>query len=395
MQFKLIDLLLILFRNKKIFIVNFMLFSVVSAVISLVLPHWYTSTARLMPPETQSSGLFGLASMALDLPFDVPGIAGLTTGPADIYIAVLRSRNVRTRIIERFNLQDYFEADFLEDALGQLDSRTFFDKTEEGLIVISCWERTPEFAQKLTQAFLEELDRVNIEVRKTSATYTREFIEKRLKEAEADMAAAAQRMVDFQRKNGAFDIETQVKSQIELSAQLRAQMVSLEIQRDVLQTYLQESHQELKTVRLQVAEMRKHLERLQQGISPIENDLILAMQDVPELYKQFLFIQRDIEVQKVIYQLLMQQYEQARIQEKKDSPTIQVLDAPTLPQKRSSPKRTLIVVTSALASILLSFIIVWVREMLAWLAENDRQKYDDFMRAVKNLHRLRSTPGER
>ncbi len=390
MQFKFVDLLLILLKHKKTFLFNGLLFSIVAIIVSLLLPFWYTSTSRLMPPESQQNDLFSLASLVTNIPVELPGLGALGTGPSDLYLAIMRSRNVRVAVLEKLDLQKYFEADFLEDALQELDSRTHLDKTEENIIVVSCTERSPEFAQKLVNTFLTELDRVNREVRKTSATQSREFIEKRLTQADADLRAAADGVVEFQKKYGAFDIEQQVKTQIETIAQLRAEAVLLEIERETLESYVTESHSQLKQMQIKSREMLERINDLQKGVSPIENDLLLALNDVPELGKEYLFLQRDVEVQRVIYQLLMQQFEQSKIQEAKDSPTIQILDEPTLAQKRSSPKRGLIVVTSALASIILSFIIVWWKEIMIDLRATNESKHAKLRSELKSIHRLKS-----
>ena len=388
MYLKLVDLVLILLRHRKIFIVNFLLFSVVSAVISLLLPFWYTSTARLLPPESKSPDLLGLASAMLDLPFEIPNVGGLMATPSDLYIAIMRSRNVRENVLRKLNLQSYFEADYIEDALEMLDSRTLLDKTEENIIVVQCTERSPELAQKMVAAYLEELDRVNREVRRTSASYTREFIEKRLMQAEADLKEAANRLARFQSRYGAIDIEAQVKSQIEAAADLRAQLILLEVKKEVLGKYVSANHDELKNLKFQIDEMEKQIKDLQNGISPIEDDLVLSFRAVPELAKEFLFLKKDVEVQKAIYQLLMQQYEQAKIQEAKDSPTIQILDAPTLPQKRSKPKRSIIVIVSAMVSVIFSFIVVWIKIVLEHLAANDPEKYNDLVSSLKSFYKL-------
>jgi len=47
---------------------------------------------------------------------------------------------------------------------------------------------------------------------------------------------------------------------------------------------------------------------------------------------------RDVKVQETIYSLLASQYEQARIEEARDTPTVQILDYATPPEKKYKPK---------------------------------------------------------
>jgi len=138
-----------------------------------------------------------------------------------------------------------------------------------------------------------------------------------------------------------------------------------------------------------VAEMQAQLQKLSAGAEQADHDLILAVNDIPELGKKYLFLQRDIEVQKTIYQLLMQQYEQAKIQEAKDSPTIQVLDPPSLAQKRTKPKRAIIVITSAIVSFFLSLLIMWIKEFPQNLQKTDPEKYDTLIQSFRRIHKFK------
>ena len=66
-----------------------------------------------------------------------------------------------------------------------------------------------------------------------------------------------------------------------------------------------------------------------------------------------------------MYGLLAQQYESAKIDEAKDSAIIQVMDKAIEPDRKSKPKRTLIVVLSTLVAGLLSVLSAFVLEAVA------------------------------
>ena len=59
--------------------------------------------------------------------------------------------------------------------------------------------------------------------------------------------------------------------------------------------------------------------------------------------------------------MLTQQYEMARVQEVKDSPTIQILDYGKVPEKRSKPKRKRIVFLSVFSAMaLVVFLVIFL-----------------------------------
>jgi len=93
-----------------------------------------------------------------------------------------------------------------------------------------------------------------------------------------------------------------------------------------------------------------------------ENRLFPKFSSAPELEQQLSVLMRDVEIQRSVYAVLSEQHEQAKIQEMKDTPTLQVLDWARPPLVYSRPKRVTIVLTSAALAFLLSSIWVFYRE---------------------------------
>jgi hypothetical protein len=67
-------------------------------------------------------------------------------------------------------------------------------------------------------------------------------------------------------------------------------------------------------------------------------------------------------VQEVVFETLTKEYEMAKVQEVKEIPTVRLLDAPDIPEKKSFPPRVLIVFLGV------SFAVVAVA---MWVAGND------------------------
>src|SRR5258706_5310329 len=99
-----------------------------------LVPSRYQSTARLMPPDTQASGLAMLASMASGASGATGGAGGgvgmnlsellggkNTTG---LLIGVLKSRTVQDRLVDVFDLRRVYFVSKWEDARGLLAERT-------------------------------------------------------------------------------------------------------------------------------------------------------------------------------------------------------------------------------------------------------------------------------
>jgi len=89
-----------------------------------------------------------------------------------------------------------------------------------------------------------------------------------------------------------------------------------------------------------------------------EDKLFPLFSDIPDLEVELMGLQREIEIQSMLYAFLTQKYEESKIQEARDTPTIQILDAANKPEKRYQPKRQLMVVGYSIIMLFLSMVYV-------------------------------------
>ena len=67
---------------------------------------------------------------------------------------------------------------------------------------------------------------------------------------------------------------------------------------------------------------------------------------------------RRAKIQETVFELLTQQYELAKVQEAKETPSVKVLDPGTVPEKRSFPPRLLIMFLGTVLALSLSVVCV-------------------------------------
>ena len=374
-----------LVKWRKLILRNFVILTAVSLIIALLLPKWYTSSATLLPPETESGSSLSAFSLMADLPFNLKGLIGGGTNPSELYLGILRSRNLREAIIKKLDLAKLWESEFMIDALRTLDDLTELDQTEEGLIVVATTAQTQELAQKLALAYIEELDRVNRNIRFSTAQQTRAFIEKRLTQAEQDMQRTVGALRDFQKKHGVVSLEEQTRASIRAAAELRAEMVVKEVEYNVLRQQFAESHEQIRLLKSNLEALRQQLQRVEGGANGGTDEVLIPFSNLPDLGMQYVFLLRDTEVQRAIYKLLAQQYEEARIREMRDTPTVQLLDAPALPERKSKPKRLYYVLAGMILSFLLSGFIIFFNNYLDRLRINEPENYQRLLGAYESL----------
>jgi uncharacterized protein involved in exopolysaccharide biosynthesis len=94
---------------------------------------------------------------------------------------------------------------------------------------------------------------------------------------------------------------------------------------------------------------------------------------------------RELKIQEAIFEQLTKQYEMAKLNEAKDSSSLQVLDDAVLPTKKSKPKRSLIVILSTVTAFFIGIFMAFIREYAEKLPEEDKVRWEE----IKNLARIR------
>jgi tyrosine-protein kinase Etk/Wzc len=388
------DYFAILVKWRKLIVINFVTVCLIAIGVSFVLPKWYEAKATLLPPIEQPSGALGLASVLSELPFGEFGLPEMGS-PSEVFKAILESQTVAEAIVQRWNLMDVYKKEKMEHAVQALWDRSQIEITEEGLISITVEERSPELAAGIANSFVEELDRVNQLSSVSQAKNTRIFIEGRLEETQVNLKKAEERLRLFQEENKTISLPDQTAAAIQSAAELKARQVAIEIERGVLLKTLSSSHPQVVRLQSEIAELQKQLDQIALGTpkesrgtatdqSNAEGNFNVPLLEVPTVGLQLARLTREVKIQEAIFELLTTQYEQAKIQEAKDTPTVQVLDRAKPPEIKSRPVRRRIALLGGVLSIFLSFIFIGGIEYLHRLREWRREEYN----------RLQDTLGE-
>jgi uncharacterized protein involved in exopolysaccharide biosynthesis len=261
-----------------------------------------------------------------------------------------------------------------EKALRALRKHTDTEVTEEGLIHVAVEDRSSRRAADIANAYLVLLDRFNKQSLTGRARRTREFIEGRLAETESSLQSAEQALRDFQQSTGAIALPEQAAVSIETAAELWRQITELEVALAATGSF--ESDRSPRVVRLkrQIDELEARLGDLDRGYmeeSPslgsdsIERrSIFVGLKNAPDLTLRYGTLFRDVEVQRAVFQFLTRQFEEAKIQEARDTPTIQPLDSAFPSEVASRPRKKVIV--SAVTGLALLLSVVWSLGLERW-----------------------------
>jgi hypothetical protein len=107
--------------------------------------------------------------------------------------------------------------------------------------------------------------------------------------------------------------------------------------------------------------MKVKLKEMKFGERIPSTELFIPFREIPEVGINYLRIRRDYEIQNKLMEFLLPIYEQAKIEEQKEIPVVLVLDTAVPAQKKSSPKRSLIVFAAFFISLFFSVGYVLVK----------------------------------
>ena len=375
------DILNVFIKWRRLLAVNFLIAAIITFVIASFLPKMYTSTATLFPPEKDSGGLSlassllggGLGSLISGSGMSLPSFTTLS----DVYASILRSRAVAEEVIDKNDLQDVYGIKSREKTILQLTDRLNVVVQPEGMIGISFEDEDPNRAATIVDSFIETLNDINAQARSSKASATRKFIEERLDQTKVDLAAAEDEYKNFQEKNQTISLPDQVSAMIDNLATLKSQQVLAEIELGVLKRTFLPDHMQVKQQEAKVEEIQKQIAILEKGTPGTDknNPLSIPFSEAPSLGLELARLTRNLKIQETIYQLLTEQYEQAKIQEMRDTPTIQVLNPPNVPERKSSPRRAIMGLMAGLLALILTVMVVFIKEFLDRSKEANTQAY--------------------
>jgi len=370
-----------------------------STLIAFLIPKSYTSTAQLMPPDQQSSSALAMmAGMAAKAGGGLGSMAGDLLGVKSsgaLFVGVLRSQTAQDRLVEKFDLRKVYGKRLVMDARTKLDENTSISEDRKsGIIAITVTDHNPQRAAALANAYVDELNSLVAELSTSSAHRERVFLEERLKVAKRDLDEAANELAQFSSKNNTLDIQTEGKAMLDAAGSIAGEMIAAQSQLEGLRQIYTDNNARVRSLNARVAELRRQLEKLggTQGntaksspsLSPAKSQATdppanqsgdqAAMQSgalpyptirsLPLLGAKYSDYYRRAKIQETVFELLTQQYELAKVQEAKETPSVKILDPGKVPEKKSFPPRLLIMFLGT--ALALSISMVWALGSNQW-----------------------------
>lgn len=384
------DLLIVIVKYRRLIFINVLIITLAALIISLILPNKYTSTTSFISPK-KKGGVFGditgFSSTIKDLSRTLGGRVGTVSDEAYNYLVILQSRTASEKMINKFDLRKVYEIAKdkpFENVVNELKDNSEFHIADEGNIIVSVTDKSPGRASEMANYYVDILNELSTELSVTESRNNREFIEKRFIEVQNDIISIEDSLKRFGKKFNVLEMEEQMKAAITIAAELQAQVEIAKIERDLLKRNFGESNPLVQQAEIKVDELNKRLITMKFGDEKNLKstiNLFIPFENVPDIGIKYIRLKRDYEIQNKLLEFIYPIYEQAKIEEQKDIPVVLVVDKAIPPEKKSSPKRSLIVIGAFLLSFFFSLGYVLIKESYSSLRA-DESRYNKVKRGI-------------
>ena len=332
-------------------------------LIAILVPPQYTSVTRLMPPDTPVGSSLAVTAPSIagsrggglgDFANDLLGLKNAS----ELFVGILNSRTIQDQIIDQFDLRGAYGVRLKAEARAKLaDHVEVSVGRKDQIITVSVTDCSPQRAQGIANAFVEQLNRLVSELSTSSARRERIFLESRLMQVNQDLQAAEKEFSQFASKNNTIDIKEQGRAMLEAAATVQGQLMVARSELQGLRQIYTDSSIRVRSLQARVSELQSQLEKFggkdqdRTTLGPDSDAATIypSIRKLPLLGATYADLFRRAKVQETVFEVLTQRYELAKVQEAREIPTVRVLDPAEIPEQRSFPPRLLLAGAFAMA----------------------------------------------
>ncbi len=361
---------------------------------ALLAPKWYKSTSSVLPAENTDflSAFSGISSLVKNFS-PSKGLAALTGNTEfDKYMAILKSSTMIDDVINRFEIGKEYEMEtaYHENVVKAFLSNLDIQVQDEGDLTITVYDRNPQTAANIANYMISKLNEINTRISITNAKANREFIEKRYMQNVNDINGLENEMKDFQQKYGVVAVPQQIEATVKAMSSIYGELAQKEIAFNVIKRTYGDNSPLVANAQIEVQEIQKKINSLNAGSDNSKDvNLLIPFKRAPELAYKYLKIYRDLEIQYKILEFVQPMYEQAKVEEARNTPSVLVLDKATPADRKSKPKGSLYALVSFVSSAVIGYFIVFLLVLFQKIKLFEPQKYSYITSSLrKDLSRI-------
>ena len=192
-------------------------------------------------------------------------------------------------------------------------------------------------------------------------------------------------MKNFQEKYGVIAVPEQLEATVKAMSDIYAQLAQKEVELNVMKrTYGEDSPLTIKA-EIGVEELNKKINSLNAGeeLSDDGVNLLIPFKKAPGLGYKYFKIYRDLEIQYTILEFVQPMYEQAKVEEVRNTPSVLVLDYAGPAERKAKPKGSLYLLIAFLSSSFVGLLIIFSLEGIHKIKKIDPVRFNYMKNSLK------------
>ena len=176
----------------------------------------------------------------------------------------------------------------------------------------------------------------------------------------------------FQQQKKAISISKQAEATLEVLSEMESQLVGLEVEKAAKERFYRGPHIEIEQMKAKMDALQKNIDRLTYSVEPkvdVERErgkieFYIPLAQIPELSFEESRILLTVKAKTGVVTMLTTQLEQAKLDEARDMPTINLLDMAKPPERPIKPNLKMNVLLAAVVSLFMGIFLIFFWEFL-------------------------------
>ncbi|OGU16185.1 MAG: hypothetical protein A2X61_12960 [Ignavibacteria bacterium GWB2_35_12] len=371
----------LLIKHKIFILIVTAISCIASVIITLIMPNWYSATVNAVPPKKAIGSLFENAMSNISSTLREFGLTKLKGGQVEgySYLVLLNSRTVKDSMIQRYNLAKEYEIpDSLHtEILQEFENNIEIEFESEGNYSITVTDKKRNRVADMANTYINITNSLAEKILHTEATKSKEYIENRLNTIDATIKVIADSLQKFSRKTFLFSPMDQASSISSAYADIKAELIQQEIMHELLKNKYGENDPYTQIQKDLIAKIRNKVSEVESkpgfaGNFPLKNATSVGL--------EYLRLYAEYETFSKVKGFLQPMLEDARLDESRQTMSLVVVDPAVKPDKKSKPKRSIIVLGATFGGFALSILLV----LLVNGYYNLKNNYKSFIDNSKN-----------
>jgi capsule polysaccharide export protein KpsE/RkpR len=307
----------------------------------------------------------GLYSMMKNFSSVMPGSLGniKKESEMDLYKTIIYSRTSIENLIDKFNLQKLYKIKKREEAIEIIGKMIKTKITLEDAFTISMRASSPQLASDLTNYLVKYLNDKIVDLNVTKSKENRIFLEQRYNEIKLDLKNSEDSLKAYQEKSGVMEAEKQTQASVETYGKLESELSIKQVEYEVLQKIYGQNSPIVANGKISLDEFKKKYEQIKAGKD--SGTVLIGLNSIPKKGLAYARYYRNVKISGQLLEFIIPLFEQAKFEEEKMVPILQVLDHAIPMEKRVAPQRIKMagLITCSVVFIFIFYLIL--KEMLS------------------------------